>query len=116
MIQSLTNETCVFEVFEIIKHKVELTGDMLPAKQRSLQGRHDCIDRVTNGLNNAKYKGLIRPDVDTLQAAINLHCIIDGLISNWVLEPNAFDLQTQAEFSINSFIECLLIPQTKPFP
>lgn len=109
VMHSLIHEARALEVFEIIKHKVELTGDMLPARERSLQGRQDCISRVMNGLENAQAKGLVRPEIVPEQAAIGLHCIIDGLISNWVLDPQAFDLQSQADFSINTFIESLLI-------
>lgn len=108
VMHSLIHEARTLEVFEIIKHKIELTGDMLPVRDRSLQSREDCISRVRAGLENAQAKGIVRSDVNPGQAAIGLHCIIDGLISNWVLAPEAFDLKTQADFSINTFIDSLL--------
>ncbi|MDX1667774.1 MAG: TetR family transcriptional regulator [Limnobacter sp.] len=109
----LTHEAQTQEVFEIIKHKVELTGDMLPAKTRHLKGRNDCIQNIQSALATASDKALLKPGTDTAQAAIGLHCLIDGLISNWVLDPGAFNLEKQAHFCINQYIDSLLTHQTE---
>lgn len=111
IMDDLTRQERTLRVFEIIKHKVELTGDMLPAKERQLSSRQQCISNFHKGFDNAKSKGLLPESLDSRSAAIGLHCLIDGLISTWVLAPQNFDLNEQAKFAIDHFMRSL---QTTP--
>jgi len=50
------------------------------------------LSRVRQGLDTAaRQKNLTLP-VSSTVAARGLHTLIDGLIQNWLLEPESFDL------------------------
>lgn len=100
----MVNELRARRVFEIVMHKMELVDDMLPIRDRHLHGREECIGKVEVDFQIASEKNLLRTHVKPREAAVGLHAILDGLIANWVLEPSAFDLQSQARFTINAFL------------
>jgi TetR/AcrR family acrAB operon transcriptional repressor len=79
-------------VFEIATHKVEYVDELLAVRDRHLQGRNECLAEVERELRDAMRRGLMRPGVPARSAALGLHALIDGLIQNWMLDPEAFDL------------------------
>ena len=79
-------------VFEIATHKVEYVDELLAVRDRHLQGRNECLAEVERELKDAARRGLVRSKVPARSAALGLHALIDGLIQNWMLDPEAFDL------------------------
>jgi TetR/AcrR family acrAB operon transcriptional repressor len=79
-------------VFEIATHKVEYVDELLAVRDRHLSGRNECLAEVERELRRAMRGGLIRNDVPARSLALGLHALIDGLIHNWLLDPEAFDL------------------------
>jgi TetR/AcrR family transcriptional regulator, acrAB operon repressor len=79
-------------VFEIATHKVEYVDELLAVRDRHLQGRNECLAEVERELKDAMRRGLIRSTVPARSVALGLHALIDGLIQNWMLDPEAFDL------------------------
>ncbi len=69
-------------VFDIATHKVEYVAELLAVKERHLQVRNECLARTR----------LAMLPVELDSAALGLHVMIDGLIQNWLLDPQAFDL------------------------
>ena len=79
-------------VFDIATHKVEYVAELLGVKERHLRVRNECLARTRQAMQQVtELRG--RPlSVDVNTAALGLHVMIDGLIQNWLLDPQAFDL------------------------
>lgn len=94
-------------VFEIVSHQCELTGDMEIGRIRHLESRGDCLGQIEQALNAAIVQGDLSASLDIRVAAFGLHSLIDGLISNWVLSPEAFDLEKHASKLIGAYLQGL---------
>ena len=46
----------------------------------------------------ARYEARLRP------AALGLHVIMDGLIQNWLLDPQAFDLEKSGRLTMDAYL------------
>lgn len=94
-------------VFEIVSHQCELTGDMAIGRVRQAESRADCLNKIEQSLRAAIAQGDLSASLDIRVAAFGLHSLIDGLISNWVLSPNAFDLEKHASKLISTYLQGL---------
>ena len=79
-------------VFEIATHKVEYVDELLAVRDRHLQNRNECLADIESDLKRAMKLGLIGSKVPVRAAAVGLHALVDGLIQNWMLDNEAFDL------------------------
>lgn len=104
VMRSLALELRTRKVFEITLLKLELVDELLPLRERRLQSRSGCISKIEAGFYNAVRKGQLPAQVNARQAAVGLHALIDGLIVNWVLNPEAFELMPQAEFAVDCYL------------
>ena len=83
----------VRRVFEVATHKVEYTDDMASVRQRHLARAQRLRDRFRAGAAAARRAAAgIRLPMPAATAAQGLHALISGLIQNWLLDPEAFDL------------------------
>lgn len=94
-------------VFEIVTHKVEYVGELSAVRERHLQGRREHIDRLERTLRAARRRGEIVPSGPARTIAIGLHALLDGLIQNWILDPEAFDLQTVGRHAVDRHLDGL---------
>ena len=83
-------------VFEVLFHKCELTDELAPIAQRRRQERSLCLANVERLLQQAVDGGQLPRDTDTMLATHALHAYISGLMREWVLEKNAYDLAAAA--------------------
>ncbi len=79
-------------VFEVATHKVEYVSEMQAVRDRHLQVRNECMVMTEEILQQAVQREGIQLQVPLATAALGLHVIMDGLIQNWLLDPQAFDL------------------------
>ncbi len=86
------NDPQVRRVFEIATHKVEYVDETQAVRARHLNLRNEFLAHVERGLQRAVQRGQLPPATPTLVVAIGIHAVIDGLIQNWMLDPEAFDL------------------------
>lgn len=89
-------------VFEIFAFKCEYVGEMADMLHRQRQSRRDCVQDITGNLHHAAAKGQIRADVDIGHTAIGLYALVDGLIENWLMDPEGFDLVDVGMSQINA--------------
>ncbi len=109
VLKRATTDEHTRRVFEIVSHQCELTGDMAIGRSRQLESRAECLGKVEQALKAAITQGDLPTGLDTRSAAFGLHSLIDGLISNWVLNPDAFDLEKNASQLIGIYINGLKI-------
>ena len=88
----MTTDAQVRRVFEVATHKVEYTQEMQSVQQRHLDARNACVIDFERALRLAARRQRIRLAIPAAAAAQGLHALISGLIQNWLLDPQAFEL------------------------
>ena len=88
----MTTDPQVRRVFDVATHKVEYTHDMASVQQRHLDARNACVSDFEKALRLAARRNHVKLPVPGHVAAQGLHALISGLIQNWLLDPEAFDL------------------------
>lgn len=86
------NDLQMRRVFEIATHQVEYVGELTAVKERHLRVRNECLVKIERGVTQAALRHHITLDLPAVTAVYGLHALIDGLIQNWLLDVNAFDL------------------------
>jgi TetR/AcrR family acrAB operon transcriptional repressor len=81
-------------VFEVATHKVEYVDELQAVRLRHLAVRDDCLAQVAHGMRAAAERRSVTLAAPVETCAQGLHAIIDGLIQNWLLDSEAFDLVT----------------------
>lgn len=83
----------VRRVFEIASHKVEYVDELQALRERHINEREECMGDLHRLLALAVENGQLAPGTPVRVAAIGLHALIDGLMHNWLLHPESFDLE-----------------------
>jgi TetR/AcrR family acrAB operon transcriptional repressor len=87
---------------------------MEPLRARHIECRTECLGRIERGLRNAAKKGLLSASVHPRIAAVGLHALVDGLITNWVLDTKYLPLAKSAEPLIDGYLNGLKAAAKKP--
>jgi len=91
-------------VFEIATHQVEYNDEMQAVRARHLQVRNDCVKKTAQGLKAAAARQGLALPIPLHSAALGLHVIIDGLIQNWLLDPQAFGLEVCGVRTMDTYL------------
>lgn len=100
-------------VFHIVFHKCEHVDEMKPVWKRINDMRANCLRHIEDGLKAAVAKGQLPRTLDAKRAAVGLRALLDGLVSNWVLDPDGQSLAHDAERLVDLFLNAL---HAKPQP
>ncbi|VVO42560.1 efflux system transcriptional repressor EmhR [Pseudomonas fluorescens] len=92
---------------DILFHKCELTDEMCDLRQQRRVATLDCNVRIGLALRNAVNRGQLPENLDTTRAAISLHAFIDGILYQWLLAPDAFELHREAERLVDTGFDML---------
>jgi TetR/AcrR family acrAB operon transcriptional repressor len=79
-------------VFEIAGLKMEFVGELEAARVRRLQSLQGWMARSEERVGRAQEQGVVRSDVVPRAAALAMWSLVDGLIRNWLFDPQSFDL------------------------
>lgn len=52
-------------------------------------------------------KGQLPADLDTVRASISLHAYIDGMLGQWLLIPDSYSINDQAEKWVEAGLDML---------
>ncbi|SEA67589.1 TetR family transcriptional regulator [Variovorax sp. YR216] len=88
----MTTDPQMRRVFEVATHKVEYTHDMQSVHRRHLDARNECVVDFEKAMVAEARRTRTKLPIPAAQAAQGLHALINGLIQNWLLDPEAFDL------------------------
>lgn len=91
-------------VFEIMCHKCEYVGDMEALKARHIESRKECLGSIELGIARAVEMKLLPANVDPRRAAIGLSALIDGLINNWLLDPQYHSLKADGARIVDTYL------------
>lgn len=89
----VTEDAHVRRVFEIALHKTENVDELSAVRERRLQMRQGFRQRLERALQRAQAQGEVDKALPAAQLAIALHALLDGLIQDWLFDPQGFDLQ-----------------------
>lgn len=90
-------------VFEVMFHQ-DRAADLAPVIERKQRERRHCFVQVERVLAQAVHKGQLPPDTDVALATQALHAYIAGIMHEWVLDPQAFDLGQAAAALIDALL------------
>lgn len=83
-------------VANIIFLKCEYVDEVLPIRQRHIEGRNECAADVEAQFARAIAAGELPAHTDARQATMGLFGFLDGLLYNWLLDVSYFDLERDA--------------------
>lgn len=91
-------------VFEVATHKVEYVDELKAVRARHLTVRNEFLTKMELGLAQAAAEQTLQLRVPASIAAHGLHSVVDGMIQNWFLEPEAFDLTGTIEQVVDVYL------------
>ena len=95
-------------VLEVATQKVEYVEDLMAVRQRHLNVRSGFLLRTERGLQAAtQSQPGACPELQPAMAAQGLHALIDGIVQNWLLDPQAFDLLAVGQYAIDVYLKGL---------
>lgn len=103
VLAQVANDPRSRRVFEIFSFKCEFVGDMAEMLDRQRESRRDCLGDLEENLRQAVQKGQLPKQVDIHSTAIGIYALVDGLIENWLLDPESFDLVDTGDRLVANF-------------
>jgi TetR/AcrR family acrAB operon transcriptional repressor len=91
-------------VFEVATHKVEYVDSLCAVQARHLEMRSQGLGRFRQILLRSAAVRERRLALPARNAAQGLHALVDGLIQNWLLDPDAFDLEACGKQTVDSYL------------
>ncbi|CAM8648261.1 AcrR Transcriptional regulator [Comamonadaceae bacterium] len=103
-LRQVATEPQVRRVFEIAMQKVEYVDEMQEMQQRKISGRNECMDDMQRLLQIAQQLGHIKADAHLRNATIGLFALVGGIKYNWLLDPQAFDLEAVGLATLDAYL------------
>lgn len=100
----------VRRVFEIASHKVEYVDELQALRERHITERDACMGDLDRLLALAVERDQLPAGTSVRLAAIGLHALIDGLMHNWLLNPESFDLEAVGAQALDAHLAGLAAP------
>jgi TetR/AcrR family transcriptional regulator, acrAB operon repressor len=91
-------------VFEVATQKVEYVQAMGKVRERHLAVRSHALLQMKQALQHGARSRGRRLPMPALAAARGLHALVDGLIQNWLLDPDAFRLEPAGQQAIDAYL------------
>lgn len=106
-LQQIVNDAQTRRVFEVATQKVEYVEELQAVRLRHLTVRQGFLSRVELSMNAASRQTKLTLAMPAATAAQGLHALIDGLIQNWLLDPQAFNLLEVGQCVMNVYLRGL---------
>lgn len=91
-------------VFEVATHKVEYVDSLCAVRQRHRNTRDHMVGELRQVLLQSAQAQGVRLAIPALIAAQGLHALVDGIIQNWLLDPEGFDLEVAGAKTIDAYL------------
>ncbi|MDQ2821241.1 MAG: TetR family transcriptional regulator [Pseudomonadota bacterium] len=96
-------------VFEIAVLKMELVDELDAVRAQRTVHMAEWMALAEKRVTSAMERGQARRDVNPRMVALGMWVIIDGLIRNWLFDPQAFDLEEMGRALIAPQIAALRV-------
>jgi len=91
-------------MFDVIFHKCEFTAELAPVMAKNDADRAACLSQVQQLFDQAVACGQLPSDTDTFLATQGLHAYMVGLMHEWVLNPESYDLAACAQPLLDCYL------------
>lgn len=92
-LSQIVNDAQTRRVIEVATQKVEYVEELRAVRLRHLSVRNGFLARFEHSIEAAAKLHRLTLPISSRSAAQGFHALIDGVIQNWLLDPQAFDLQ-----------------------
>lgn len=110
ILRQTATEPRLQRVLAISTQKVEYVGELSGIRERHLRVREQALRRIEGLLRLAAASGQLAEGLSAGAAARALHSLVDGLIANWMLDRDAFDLRRVGRTAVDQLIAGLQRP------
>jgi TetR/AcrR family acrAB operon transcriptional repressor len=107
VLRKVTGDARARRVFDVVAHKCEYVDEMAAVRRRLSGMRAGCLKQLEGAFRNAIRRGLLPASVEPRRAAVGLHALVDGLITNWLIDPKYFADAREAERIVDRYLEGL---------
>jgi TetR/AcrR family transcriptional regulator, acrAB operon repressor len=94
-------------VFEVATQKVEYVEELRAVRLRHLAIRQSFVSRFEQSIESAARRDAVVLPMPAGLAARGFHALVDGLIQNWLLDPQAFDLLGVGQRAMDVYLKGL---------
>ncbi|MDR7344333.1 TetR/AcrR family acrAB operon transcriptional repressor [Pantoea alhagi] len=102
-------------LLEIIFHKCEFVGEMLPLQIMQQNLYLECYEKIEQSLSHCIALGQLPAELNMRRAAIIIRGYITGIMENWLFMPDSFDLEQDAPILVETLIDMLkTCPSLRP--
>ncbi len=106
-LNKIATDAQVRRVFEVATLQVEYNDEMRAVRDRHLEVRNNCMASNTAGLRAAASRMGQPLPMPIEAAALGLYVVVDGLIHNWLLDSEAFDLELCGQRTVDTYLRGL---------
>lgn len=107
MLSQATQDTRQRTVFDILFHRCEKTAELAYLINEN-EKRAECQAKVEEIVKAAVAQNLLPPDTDTWLVVQSLHAYLMGLIHEWLVAPDVYDLASTTEVMVEIYIAGIL--------
>ncbi|MDY0390693.1 MAG: TetR family transcriptional regulator [Desulfobulbus oligotrophicus] len=95
------------QMFRILFDASDRSKDTEAFRQLHITIRRQRLQSLLVALRNIKEKGQLPPTSDEHYGAVCILCFIHGLLANWIMTPDLFDLKKEAPALVEGMIRML---------
>jgi len=110
IVELLQRDPHTQSVINILFHKCEYVDETLPIHFRHLRARNNCIEECILLMQQAIDHGQLPKTTTAAKLVVCLVAMIDGIIYNWLLDPDYFNVVEVAEQALDTFMAGLQQP------
>jgi TetR/AcrR family acrAB operon transcriptional repressor len=109
-LRNLVSDERSRRVYEIAIHKVEYVGELESLRAKHIEVRAACLTEIEASLRLAVKHSSLKLRVSVPVAARGLHAMVAGLIHDWMLAPDEFDLVRVGREVVGAYLVGLVEP------
>lgn len=95
------------QLFRLLFDDSDRSKDTEAMRLRHAQIRQERMQGIQKTLINAKARGQLPPEFDVRLGAISVMVYIYGLIANWIMTPELFDIRRDVPQLIEGMVQML---------
>jgi TetR/AcrR family transcriptional regulator, acrAB operon repressor len=107
LFEQLVLDAKIRRINEILIHKCEFTDAMCDLRQQRQSVYLAISGRIELSLSNAVRRGQLPAELHIPRAVICLHGYIDGIVAQWLLVPDSFNLVQEAAALVDAALDML---------
>ncbi len=107
VLQQTVFDQQIRRVLEISAHKAEYVEELRPVVERRLQVMRRFRMLAAKAIHAEITQKAINMPISVDEAAMGIQLLIDGIISNWLIAPEAFDLEAVGARALATYLRGL---------